>query len=126
MPITRWGLIEAGVLVGIAAAAADAIVETFFIETKKFFIPPATSHTENIKIIQVSDLHLQSINFRVKRLADRINRLNPHLVLITGDTIDKAGNLPLLDRFLKLIDNHSQKAAILGNWEYQGKVELSE
>src|SRR4051812_30693547 len=101
MSITRWEFIGAGVLIGIAAVAVDALwTERFFIETNEFFIPPATRHTKNVKIIQVSDLHLQSINYRVTRLAEKINRLKPDLVLFTGDSIDKAGNLPLLNSFL--------------------------
>src|SRR3954447_17979547 len=110
MPITRWKFIGAGVLVGIAAVAADALwMERFFIETNEFFIPPATRHTKNLKIIQISDLHLQSRNYRAARLADKINRLKPDLILITGDSIYKAANLQLLDSFLRLINSHIQK-----------------
>jgi uncharacterized protein len=48
------------------------------------------------------------------------------LVLFTGDAIDNAENISLLNQFLQLIDRDIPKTAILGNWEYWGRVNLSE
>ncbi|KQC01308.1 metallophosphoesterase [Pedobacter sp. Hv1] len=101
-------------------------VEKFFIEINEFFFDKATKETENIKLVQLSDLHLQSLNYQLRRLTAQLNKMQPELILITGDAIDKAEHVPLLNEFLKLIDKNIQKVAILGNWEYWGSIDLNE
>jgi uncharacterized protein len=98
--------------------------ECFFIQTKEYFLGNATKATTNIKVVQISDLHLKNLNYQLKRLAKQINQLKPHLILITGDAVDKANNVALLNDFLYLIDHNINKVAILGNWEYWGKIDL--
>ena len=91
--------------------------EKFFIEVNEFYMGKATASTRNIKIIQISDLHLRSIGPRHTGLAKLINRIKPELILFTGDVIDRNKYLNLLDEFLVLFDPGIQKTAILGNWE---------
>ena len=108
-----------------AAVLTDALwIEKYFFEVNEFYIGKATSKTQNIKIVQLSDLHLHSINSALEQLAKKINQLKPDLIAITGDAIDEAENLHLLDEFLSLIDREIRKVAILGNWEYWGEVDL--
>ena len=127
MPITRRKFIKTGLLITTGVVLADAFwVEKFFIETNEFYLGSATKDTTNIKVVQISDLHLQSVNYQLTQLAHRLNKLQPDLILITGDAIDKAKNISLLNDFLRLIDRDIKKVAILGNWEYWGKVDLSE
>ena len=127
MPITRRKLIKSGLLVLTGFVLADAFwLEKSFIETNEFYIGSATKDSANIKVIQISDLHLQSINYQLTRLAKELNKIQPDLILITGDAIDKAKNVSVLNDFLHLIDKNIKKVAILGNWEYWGKVDLAE
>ncbi|MES2652734.1 MAG: metallophosphoesterase [Bacteroidota bacterium] len=127
MPISRRKFIKAGILTTTGIVLADAFwIEKFFIEVNEFFIGTATKDTTNIKVVQISDLHLQSVNYQLMQLAKKLNKLKPNLILITGDAIDKAKNISLLDDFLKLISKDIEKVAILGNWEYWGKVNISE
>lgn len=91
--------------------------EKFFIEVNEFYMGKATATTRNIKIIQISDLHLRSIGSRHTGLAKLINRIKPELILFTGDVIDRNKNLNKLDEFLAMFDPAIQKTAILGNWE---------
>ncbi|QHT72070.1 metallophosphoesterase [Rhodocytophaga rosea] len=99
--------------------------ERFFIEINEFFIGNTDKNQSQIQVVQVSDLHLNSINKPLRKLAQKINKVKPDMVLITGDAIDKSENISLLDDFLKLIDHHIQKVAILGNWEYWGNIDLN-
>ncbi len=108
-----------------AAVLTDALwIEKHFIEFNEFFIGSATPETNNLKIVQLSDLHLQSINTALEELARKLNQLKPDLIAITGDAIDEAENLHLLDEYLALIDKGISKVAVLGNWEYWGEVDL--
>lgn len=118
-------MIQSGILLAGAAALTDALwIEKYFIEVNEFYIGSASSKTNNIKIVQLSDLHLHAINKQLKNLAHKINQFQPDLIAITGDAIDEAANLNLLDQYLSLINKHIPKVAILGNWEYWGKVDL--
>jgi len=127
MPITRRRFIRTGLLGLTGVVFLDAFwVEKFFIETKEFYLGSATKESLNIKVVQISDLHLHSISYQLISLTNKINLLQPDLIVFTGDVIDKAKNVSLLKDFLKLIDKDIKKIAILGNWEYLAKVDLIE
>lgn len=127
MPVSRRKFIQYSALLAGGAALTDAFwLEKFYIEINTFYIGTATAESNNIKIVQISDLHLKSVNTQLKTLVKKINELQPHLIAITGDAIDEAKNLSILNDFFKLIDKDIQKVAILGNWEYWGKVNLKD
>ncbi len=127
MPISRRKFIKAGALITTGAILLDAFwLEKFFIEVNEFYIGDATKDSPNIKLVQISDLHLQSVNYQLRQLINKLNKLKPDLILITGDAIDKAENISLLNDFLQQIDKNIKKVAILGNWEYWGKVDITE
>lgn len=126
MAISRRKFITSGLVVFAGAVATDAFwLEKHFIEKEEFFVGTATPQTANLRVIQVSDLHMQSVTNTLKQLAKYLNQQKPDLILFTGDSIDKASNISVLDSFLKEIDNSIQKVAILGNWEYWGNVDLT-
>jgi predicted MPP superfamily phosphohydrolase len=77
-----------------------------------------------IKIIQISDLHFETLRYFHKSIAKKINDLQPDLIFITGDSVNKTDKIDALDTFLQLIDNTIPKYAITGNWEYWGEVDL--
>ncbi|MBF9223562.1 metallophosphoesterase [Hymenobacter sp. BT662] len=79
----------------------------------------------DMKVVQVSDIHIHSVNHQLKQLAQQLNTLKPDLILITGDAVDEAGNIHLLNTFLRLININLKKVAILGNWEYWGRIDLT-
>jgi predicted MPP superfamily phosphohydrolase len=107
------------------AILADSLwLEKFYIETNEFFLGNANETNKGIRLVQISDLHLREITNSLNRLAQRVNRIKPDLILITGDAIDDKNNLDLLNNFLGLISHDTKKAAILGNWEYWGEVNI--
>lgn len=125
MRITRRRFITSIAALIPAAILADSLwFEKCFIEVNEYFIGKATRETETIKLLQISDLHLQQVESKHHRLAKKINALKPDLIAFTGDSIDKANNLEVLNEFLNLIDRSIQKTAILGNWEYWGNIDL--
>lgn len=76
------------------------------------------------RLVQLSDLHLREVGAHEKRIAAAVTASNPDLILITGDAIDDAGNIHLLDQFLSLLGAGAARLAILGNWEHWGGVDL--
>lgn len=121
----RRKFIRAGLIGGASLIALDAFfLEKYFIERKEYFLGKATKSDYDLRVIQLTDLHLQKLNAQLKSVAEAINLLKPDLIVFTGDSVDEAKKLYVLDEFLKLIDKSIIKTAILGNWEYWGKVNL--
>lgn len=77
---------------------------------------------EGFRIVQFSDLHLGSFALRpgiVSRMVERVNALEPHLILFTGDIVNRRSCelepfLPILSRL------HATHGiyAVLGNHDY--------
>ena len=99
--------------------------EQFFIEIKAFNFKKATPKNHHFKILQLSDLHLKKVSYQLKKLAEKINIIQPNLIVITGDAIEETDKLSVLDEFLQLIDLGIKKVAILGNWEYWGEIDIN-
>lgn len=79
---------------------------------------------DSIRIIQLSDLHLQNIGKREIKIAEQVNSIQADLIILTGDVIDKADKLLILHTFLN--DLHDLTAvAVLGNWEHWSGVDIS-
>ena len=126
MKLTRRKFVKIGVGASALFLVSDAFwFEKTFIEMNEFHLNNKPGNKPGIKVIQVSDLHLKSITRSLKTLADKISDLNPDLIFLTGDAIDDAGNLNILEDFLKLLGTKIKKVAILGNWEYWSKVDLN-
>lgn len=98
--------------------------ERNFVSVKTFYLKSDTTEAKHLTVLQISDLHLQSISYPIRKVAQKAGQLSPDLILLTGDAIDKAENLYLVEDFLKLLDNNIPKAAILGNWEYWTRIDL--
>jgi predicted MPP superfamily phosphohydrolase len=124
---SRRRFIKTGIVAALAAIPFDALwFEKFMVETKEFYLRSSTEETDNIRIMQVSDLHMHAMHWSIARLAEKINALHPDLILFTGDIIDQQKNTSILPDFLKLIALDIPKVAILGNWEHWGNVDLVE
>lgn len=101
-------------------------LEKYFIETNEFYLGKASRSSNNLKVIQISDLHLQTIQRQHKLLAKKINRIKPDLLLFTGDSVDRGKKLHLFDEYLGHFDQNIQKVAILGNREYKRGISIDE
>jgi len=100
------------------------IEPNLFVVTRHQLNSEIAANREGLKIVQISDLHLKKFNDRAQQIAEQVNKLQPDIVIFTGDSIDKVEQLDGFDRFLSLLDRQTAKYAILGNWEYWAKVDL--
>jgi predicted MPP superfamily phosphohydrolase len=113
------------VILGIVLIGLFAYVETTQVEVTAHQIGPAVNSSEAITIIQVSDLHLRSLARRELAVIGHLNALKSDLLVLSGDVIDDATNLPVLERFLASLEP-GNKVAVLGNWEHWSGVDLSD
>ncbi|MGL5318175.1 MAG: metallophosphoesterase [Bacteroidales bacterium] len=124
---------NAGVIQGIGSISAAFLFFTFlwghFVTSKSFEIKPYTIVSEklpevfdNYRIVQFSDLHVG--NFKndtttIRRLINKINNLNPDLILFTGDLVTYHSEevLPYMQQ-LSALKAKQGVYAVLGNHDY--------
>jgi predicted MPP superfamily phosphohydrolase len=78
---------------------------------------------DGIRVVQLSDLHIQDFGSRELEVASRVKALKPDLVVLSGDVIDRQDRLPTLHAFLAALGD-MPTVAVLGNWEYWADVDL--
>lgn len=78
---------------------------------------------KTIKLAQLSDLHISEIGTTERKTIEHIKSLQPQIILLSGDVIDRHDSLPALKSFLTQLPP-AIKIAILGNWEHWSGVDL--
>jgi hypothetical protein len=104
---------------GVAYAKQFSVTE---ITTENFFI---SNLLDPLRIVAISDFHAPSY-FRNNNCQDLINMINnqdPEIFLFGGDMIDQVGKEELVSIF-GLIKGKIAKLAVLGNWEYEARLDL--
>jgi len=102
------------------------IFERFLIEVNEFNLNTDLQPSDRIKAMQISDLHLKSVQHYHQKLYKKITDLKADILFFTGDAIDDNQSLNAFDAFLQLLSPSIPKVAILGNWEYWGEVNISQ
>jgi predicted MPP superfamily phosphohydrolase len=113
------------VIAGMALIGLFAYIETTQVEVTQHKIGLEGNSSEAITVIQVSDLHIRSMGQRELAVVRHISDFKPDLLVLSGDVIDDATNLPVLERFLATLDA-GNKVAVLGNWEHWSGIDLSD
>ncbi|MCK4533247.1 metallophosphoesterase [bacterium] len=101
-------------------AAGEVKIKEIRIPTKK--LPSVKSE---FSIVQLSDLHLNSLTSIqwLQSIIDKTNKLNPDLIVITGDLIDQGiHNFENLYQPLKRLKSKYGVIAITGNHEFYAGV----
>jgi predicted MPP superfamily phosphohydrolase len=75
---------------------------------------------KNVKVVQISDLHIHRIGRRERKLISTMRDINPDLIFITGDFIDnKRGIKPLQELVDKMANPETLIIGILGNSDHE-------
>ncbi len=103
--------------------AQNVVVERLIIKT-----PKLPRDVKSLKILQISDLHLGLIvrGKRVENILEMIKKLNPDIIVATGDIIDGQANdiMRHLEIFVGLTPPLG-KYAVTGNHEYYAGLKQS-
>ena len=116
---------------GLGVAGAAAFVEGVLLEPNRLSVSrhvlgEPDPDAAPVRLAVLADLHLKSISRLHARIALAVEEARPALVVLVGDSIDSADNLPLLRDFLRLLPDTGRRVATLGNWEHWSRVDLSE
>jgi predicted MPP superfamily phosphohydrolase len=125
-PGRRRLLKRAGLLAGLlpVAAAIDGVLVTPRRLLTSDHVFGRGDASSRLRVLQVSDLHVQRIGTLERQLLERLHDSHADLIVITGDSIDRARALPVLDSLLAEFPTAPRLLAILGNWEYRCRVDL--
>jgi predicted MPP superfamily phosphohydrolase len=78
---------------------------------------------EPIRLAVLADLHLAALGSLHDKLARALAEAEADVILMVGDSIDRADRLPLLGEFLRTLPSSGQRYATIGNWEHWSGVD---
>lgn len=106
---------------GIASLGVHNAIQVPDVRSHAVTIPSLPSELEGLKVVQLTDLHISSLFPQVwtEQVVERVNALDPDLILITGDFIDGTTQDRANDvRPLSQLRARYGVYGILGNHEY--------
>ncbi|HEX8356680.1 MAG TPA: metallophosphoesterase [Segetibacter sp.] len=119
-PVLKWGgLFAAGV-----AIANSLVLDTCFFETNTFDIGN-NEQKKKITLLLLTDVHLKkTLSPLHEKLAKRVHELQPDIILIAGDLIDKHGVAEPAEKFMAMLPQSIPKMGIMGNHDHKSEVSL--
>ncbi len=95
-------------------------IEPNWVEVKKITIrsDKFPDDFSRLKIIQLSDFHMDKIGLREKKVISVVKKVRPDLIFITGDFVTYRKNLPICLEFLRQLKAKFGIYAVLGNHDY--------
>ena len=77
----------------------------------------ASADLQPIRLVQISDLHLKAFGAHEQSLAEQLFALAPDVVILSGDAVDRADALPMLQSFVQAFAP-VPVLLVPGNWEH--------
>lgn len=111
----RTLLLVAAVVAGAALLSYAALVEPYWIEVTRHRVKARLASP--LKIAHVSDLHTRGVNRRERTLLKILEDEKPDMIVITGDSLDRAGTAQGYGELLRHFH------APLGVWVVKGNHE---
>lgn len=71
----------------------------------------------SLRVVQLSDLHLHAMDAHEQAVVQQVKALQPDLLVLKGDMVDRADALPVLEAFLAALGS-VRTVAVPGNWEH--------
>ncbi len=118
-------LLGMSVILGIVIWIDAFVIEPNWIQVTRLEIksPHFNEQLKDIKIVQITDLHIEQIGLREKSMIRLINNLKPDVILTNGDFINsKEGWQPALG-VLSQLRAKTEIYTILGNTDYYFPLE---
>ncbi len=77
----------------------------------------ASADLQPTRLVQISDLHLKAFGAHEQSLAEQLFALAPDVVILSGDAVDRADALPILQSFVRAFAP-VPVLLVPGNWEH--------
>jgi hypothetical protein len=123
LPRRRF-LLSGAVLLGGLLTADVTLRQPQALQIEKHILPLAKMpEGKEIRLIQLSDLHLRTSQGYFEQVAHMVSTLRPDVILLTGDYLEQSRNLEGVLKFLRLLHAPAGIFAVQGNWEYWARLE---
>ncbi len=120
----RRFLLSGAVILGGLLAADVTLRQPQALRIEKHIFPSAKiPKGKEIRLIQLSDLHLKTSRGYFERVAQMVSTLRPDAIVLTGDYLEQSRNLEGVLKFLRRLHAPSGIFAVQGNWEYWARLE---
>jgi len=106
----------------LALMGMAAYVDTTRLEVHHHDLRTSSSHLK-LRVVQLSDLHLHAMGAHQQAVVQQVQALQPDLLVLTGDMVDRADALPVLAAFLAAVGS-VRTVAVPGNWEHWSDVDF--
>ena len=94
------------------------VVEPSLIVVKKNIEVTKKGVKNNIKIVDISDLHITKYYYFHDIILRKIKIIKPDIILYTGDTLKKNSDEGSIHKFFLKLNKIAPVYAIYGNWDY--------
>jgi predicted MPP superfamily phosphohydrolase len=96
-PVGRRRFLQAGLCGAAGVVLYPGEIERHWIEVtnREFILPGLSPGMDGMRVVQLSDIHLDEFTepYFLRQVVDRVNRLQPDMVFLTGDYVsDMLGN----------------------------------
>jgi predicted MPP superfamily phosphohydrolase len=119
-----------GLGIGTACVAVDAFgVEPRWLDAERHTVAIAglPRALEGLRIVQITDAHLDGLGWVEEAILAEIDHAGPSLVVLTGDIVDHVDRFDDLTELCSAIARRGARVlATLGNWEHWGHLPLGE
>ncbi len=122
-------IVIVAVLLALALAVDARYIEPYRLQVQEVAVaveglPPAL---EGLRIAQISDTHIISVERRARRVQDELRRLDPDLIVITGDLIEHAADYSVWSERAAQVGEFLRglPAARYGIWATRGNTDIS-
>ncbi|MBE0576230.1 MAG: metallophosphoesterase [Desulfuromonadales bacterium] len=112
---------------GMAGIASAFVADTAWYEPQALQVErialASNSPGRQVRLLQISDLHLSGFNRYFAKVARQVADLQPDLIVLTGDYLEEERNIRGVLSFLKELKATHGIYAVQGNWEYWSRLE---
>lgn len=110
-------------LMGIIILIDGYVIEPNWIQVSRFTYSFSQIKGEPIRLVHLSDLHIEVEGKRELEIPEIVNGLKPDIIVITGDYLNEDEGESYLKRLLTELKSPSGVYAVEGNWD--NKTSLS-
>lgn len=112
---------------GAGGLATAGLADTLWIEPHGVRVEELAlatgQHGRPVRLVQISDLHLENFDGYFQHVVDLVNGLAADLIVLTGDYLEEERNIRAVLDFLHQLRAPQGVYAVQGNWEYWSRLE---
>jgi len=104
-------------LAGLLCFTYAYFIEPYRIEVNTMELKTHKLHGDDIRLVQISDLHCDYKKRTEDKVVEIVNNLEPDVIIFTGDCLNTTEAIGLFKNTMNRLKATSGKLAVTGNWD---------